>query len=136
MVTVTTANGTSDIVPNFTYVSPNSPGGPTSPPAPGPGGTTTYTLHARWTLLTWTGNPGVNVSDAIRGTGVPGATDLSVRISAIFLWDAATSIWKAYFTGAEVIPGANDFTQLTPGAVYWVAIQGTGQVPWVVQAPP
>lgn len=136
VVTVTTANGTSDIVPNFTYVSPNTPGGSTSPPAPGPGGTTSYTLHSRWTLLTWTGSAGVPVSDAIRGVGVPGATDLSGRISALFQWDAAGAVWKAYFTGAEGIPGATDFTQLTPGAVYWVAIQGTGQVPWVVLAPP
>ncbi|MEO8540739.1 MAG: IPT/TIG domain-containing protein [bacterium] len=135
VVTVTTANGTSDIVPNFTYTSPNSPGGSTAPPAPGAGGTTSYTLHARWTLLTWTGNPGVSVSDAIRGTGVPGATDLSQRITAIYLWDAAGSVWKGYFTGADGIPGANDFSQLTPGAVYWVAIQGTGQVEWVVVAP-
>ncbi len=136
VISITTVNGTSDIVPNFTYVSPTGPGGGTAPPAPGPGGTTTYTLHARWTLLTWTGNPGVNVSDAVRGSGVPGAADLSFRISAVYLWDAATATWKAYFTGAEGIPGATDFTQFTPGAVYWVAIQGTGQVPWVVMAPP
>lgn len=136
VISVTTANGTSDIVPNFTYVSPNGPGGGTAPPPPGPGGTTTYTLHSRWTLLTWTGNPGVSVSDAIRGTGVPGANDLSQRISAVYLWDAATATWKAYFTGAEGVPGATDFTQFTPGAVYWVAVQGTGQVPWVVMAPP
>lgn len=136
VISVTTANGTSDIVPNFTYVSPNAPGGGTAPPAPGPGGTTTYTLHTRWTLLTWTGNPGVAVSDAIRGSGVPGATDLSQRITAVFLWDAANAVWKAYFTGADNIPGATDFTQFTPGAVYWVAVQGTGQVPWVVLTPP
>mgnify|MGYP000860389921 CR=1 FL=1 len=136
VISVTTANGTSDLVPNFTYVSPNGPGGGTAPPAPGPGGTTTYTLHTRWTLLTWTGNPGVAVSDAIRGSGVPGATDLSQRITAVFLWDAASATWKAYFTGADGIPGATDFSQFTPGAVYWVAVQGTGQVPWVVLAPP
>ncbi len=135
VVSVTTANGTSDLVPNYTYVSPNQPGGSTSPPAPGPGGTTTYTLHARWTLLTWTGNPGVSVSDAIRGSGVPGATDLSGRISAVYQWDAVNAVWKAYFTGAEGVPGATDFSQFTSGAVYWVAIQGTGQVPWVVIAP-
>ena len=135
VISVTTANGTSDIVPNFTYVSPNAPGGGTAPPAPGPGGTTTYTLSARWTLLTWTGGSNVAVSDAIRGTGVPGAADLSQRITAVFLWDASEAAWKAYFTGAEGIPGASDFSQFTAGAVYWVAVQGTGQVPWVVATP-
>ncbi len=135
VVTVSTINGTSDIVPNYTYISPNQPGGPTTPPPPGAGGTTTYTLTFRWTLLTWTGVDNANASDAIRGTGVAGATDLSGRISALYLWDPATSTYKAYFTGAEGVPGANDFSTLKLGAVYWVAITGTGQAPWVVKTP-
>jgi hypothetical protein len=132
---VQTINGTSEIVPNYTYVSPNAPGGGTAPPAPGPGGTTTYTLTSRWTLLTWTGLNGAPVSDSIRGTGVPLGTDLSGRISALYLWNAETSLYQAYFTGAEGIPGANDFATFTQGAVYWVAILGTGQVPWLVNTP-
>jgi hypothetical protein len=135
VVTISTINGTSEIVPNYTYISPNQPGGPTTPPPPGPGGTTTYTLTFRWTLLTWTGLDNTPASDAIRGTGVAGGTDLSARISALYLWDPATSSYKAYFTGAESIPGANDFANLKLGAVYWVAIVGTGQVPWVVKVP-
>ena len=133
VVTVQTVNGTSDIMANYTYVSGNSGG--TSPPAPGAPGTSTYMLSARWTLLTWTGPTGVNVSDAVRGTGISGGTDLSARISAIFQWDPATSSYKAYFTGAESVPGASDFSQFTQGAVYWVAILGTGQVPWVAKGP-
>ena len=135
VVVVQTANGTSEIAPNYTYVSPGGPGGGTSQPPPSIPGTTSYTLSARWTLLTWTGFSDSSVSDAIRGTGVPGGSDLSSRISAIYLWDAETSTYKAYFTGAEAIPGANDFSTFTAGAVYWVAILGTGQVQWVVKTP-
>ena len=135
VVTVSTLNGTSDIVPNFTYISPGGTGGGSAPPAPSPGGTMTLTLYSRWTLITWTGPAGVFVSDAIRGTGVPGGTDLSGRISAVYLWNVNTATWLGYFTGGEGIPGAQDFSQFTPGAVYWVAILGTGQLSWVVRAP-
>ena len=134
VVTVQTVNGTSEILPNYTYVSGNGPGGGTAPPAPGAPGTNTYTLSPRWTLLTWSGSSGVIVSDAVRGVGISGATDLSARISAIYQWDPATSSYKAYFTGAEGIPGASDFSQFTEGAVYWVAIMGTGEVSWVVKS--
>lgn len=133
VVVVTTQNGSSDIVPNYTYVSPTgSGGGSTAPPAPGPGGTESYTLTSRWSLLTWTGRDGMSVSDAIRGTGVPGATDLTARITAIFQWDATTSTWKAYFAGGDGVPGASDFSTMATGTVYWVAISGEGTVPWVI----
>jgi hypothetical protein len=133
VVLVTTQNGTSDIVPNYTYVSPSGTGGGSSaPPAPGPGGNESYTLTYRWSLLTWTGRNGMNVSDAVHGTGVPGASDLSNRITALFQWDAVADTWRAYFVGGDSVPGASDFTTLTQGAVYWVAISGEGVVPWVV----
>lgn len=133
VVVVTTQNGSSEIVPNYTYVSPSgSGGGSTAPPAPGPGGTESYTLTSRWSLLTWTGRDGMSVSDAVRGAGVPGASDLTARITAIFLWDATTSTWKAYFAGSDGVPGASDFSTMATGAVYWVAISGEGTVPWVV----
>jgi hypothetical protein len=135
VVTVNTLNGTSDIVPNFTYISPNGPGGGTAPPAPGAGGTATYTLSPRWTLLTWTGLNNASITDAIRGTGVPGGSDHSAVISAIYLYDSATATYKAYFTGAEGIPGAIDITQFVAGSVYWVAILGTSPVQWVVNVP-
>lgn len=133
VVLVTTQNGTSDIVPNYTYVSPSGTGGGSSaPPAPGPGGNESYTLTYRWSLLTWTGRDGMNVSDAVHGTGVPGASDLSNRITALFQWDAVADTWRAYFVGGDSVPGASDFTTLAQGAVYWVAISGEGVVPWVV----
>ena len=135
VVVVQTVNGTSEIVPNYTYVSPSGPGGGTAPPAPSPAGTNSYTLTSRWTLMTWTGMQDAPVTESIRGTGVPGASDLSSRISAIYLWDPATSTYKAHFTGSEGVPGANDFTTFTQGAVYWVAILGTGQATWVVKTP-
>jgi hypothetical protein len=133
VVVVTTPNGSSEIVPNYTYVSPTgSGGGSTAPPPPSPGGTESYTLTSRWSLLTWTGRDGMSVNDAIRGTGVPGASDLSARITAIFQWDAPSSSWKAFFVGSDGVPGASDFSTMTTGAVYWVAISGEGTVPWVV----
>ena len=133
VVLVSTQNGTSDIVPNYTYVSPTGTGGGSSaPPAPSPGGNESYTLTSRWSLLTWTGRNGMSVSDAVHGTGVPGAVDLSGRITALFQWDAVADTWRAYFVGSDSVPGASDFTTLTQGAVYWVAISGEGAVPWVV----
>ncbi len=133
VVLVSTQNGTSDIVPNYTYVSPTGTGGGSSaPPAPSPGGNESYTLTSRWSLLTWTGRNGMSVSDAVHGTGVPGAVDLSGRITALFQWDAVADTWRAYFVGGDSVPGASDFTTLTQGAVYWVAISGEGAVPWVV----
>jgi hypothetical protein len=135
VVTVNTVNGTSQIVTNYTYVSPNTPGGPTTPPAPPSGGTQAYTLTARWTLITWTGMPNASILNAVRGTGVPGGVDLSDRISAFYLYDPQSGGYKAYFTGAEGIPGANDISQFVIGAVYWVAITGTGQLQWVINVP-
>lgn len=133
VVVITTQNGSSEIVPNYTYVSPTgSGGGSTAPPAPGPGGTESYTLTSRWSLMTWTGRDGMSVSDAVRGTGVPGANDLSTRITAIFQWDATAATWKAYFVGGDGVPGASDFSTMAIGAVYWVAISGEGTVPWVI----
>ncbi len=133
VVLVSTQNGTSDIVPNYTYVSPSGTGGGSSaPPAPSPGGNESYTLTSRWSLLTWTGRNGMSVSDAVHGTGVPGASDLSGRITALFEWDATADTWRAYFVGGDGVPGASDFNTLTQGTVYWVAISGEGIVPWVV----
>ena len=132
VVTVTTTNGTSDIVPNFTYKSSGSGGG-TTPPPPGPAGTIAYSLTFRWTLLTWFGRDGIAVGDALRGYPPTAGSDITTRISAIFRWDAANAVYKGYFTLAEGIPGANDFTTLTRGAVYWVATISLGDTTWTVQ---
>lgn len=134
VVSVTTPNGTSALSENFTYVSPSGSGGSTSPPAPSPVGTETYVLTFRWTLLSWGGLDNTPVENAIRGSGTPGAVDLSHRVTAIFEWDATTQAWKAYFPGATGVPGAADFTTFKMGAVYWVAINGEGTLNWVIPA--
>ena len=132
VVTVTTSNGTSDIVANFTYKSSGS-GGSTTPPPPGPAGIITYSLTFRWTLLTWFGRDGIAVGDALRGSPPTAASDVTTRVSAIFRWDAENLVYKGYFTLAEGIPGANDFSTLTRGAVYWIATVSPGEVAWTVQ---
>ena len=135
VVSVTTANGTSAIAVNFTYVSPSSSGGGTSPPAPSPIGTQTYTLTFRWTLLSWGGVDGVSVENVLRGIGTPGGVDIAHRVTAVFEWDATEQAWKAYFPGATGIPGGADFTSFRAGRVYWVAINGSGTLNWIVPAP-
>lgn len=134
VVTVTTPNGTSEIVQNYTYTRPDgaAPGDPTTPPAPGPGGTAAYILSQRWTLLTWGGKDTMPVADAIRGVGIPGAIDLTYRIGAVYQWDPAAMGWKGYFTGSDGVPGAIDFNLLAKGGIYWVAITGEGDATWVV----
>ena len=139
VVTVTTTNGTSEIAANFTYKSPSSGTGGTggtggtAPPAPGPAGTITYTLTFRWTLLTWSGRDGIAIGDALRGFPPTAGSDVTSKLSAIFRWDAANSVYRGYFVGSEGIPGANDFTTLTTGAIYWISIITPGQVQWTVQ---
>ena len=135
VVTVTTTNGTSDIVPNFTYKSPSSGGGTggAAPPPPGPAGTISYSLTFRWTLFTWFGRDGISIGDALRGYPPSAGSDITTRISAIFRYDAENAVYKGYFTLAEGIPGANDFSTLTRGAVYWVATVAPGEVPWTAQ---
>ena len=133
VVTVTTSNGTSDIVANFTYKSSSGSGGSTTPPPPGPAGIITYSLTFRWTLLTWFGRDGIAVGDALRGSPPTAASDVTTRVSAIFRWDAENLVYKGYFTLAEGIPGANDFSTLTRGAVYWIATVSPGEVAWTVQ---
>ncbi len=133
VVTVVTPNGTTDIVPNYTYVTPANGGGGSAPPAPDTAGLATYSLSYRWSLLTWTGKDTVPVLQALRGTGVPGATDISSRVGAVYQWDGATVTWKAYFTGADGIPGAVDFNVLVKGAVYWIALVSPGGASWTFQ---
>ena len=132
VVTVTSTNGTSDILPNFTYRSSTSGGG-TTPPPPGPAGTFAYSLTFRWTLITWFGRDGISVGDALRGSPPTASSDITSRVSAIYRWDAENSVYKGYFTFAEGIPGANDFSTLTRGAVYWIATLFPGETVWTVQ---
>ncbi len=134
VVSITTANGTSAIAENFTYVSPSGPGGGTSPPAPSPVGTEINVLTFRWTLMTWGGLNNTPIENALRGIGTPGGVDISHRVTAIFEWDVTNQVWKAYFPGAAGVPGAADFTVFAMGSVYWVAINGEGTLNWVIPA--
>ena len=147
ILAVTSNSGTSDLAQNFTY-EPTVPGPPGGGGGPGGGGTggggtgggvtlppptgqmVTYELHFRWTLIVWRGADGMSVRTALGGAD---GKDVSGKVSALFTWDAGTNAWHAYFTGAEDIPGASDFTTLTRGAVYWVAIVPPGPATWTVK---
>ena len=60
---------------------------------------------------------------------------MSASIVAIFEWDPVTQTWKANFPGSQGVPGAADFTTMTQGAVYWVAIAAEGERQWAVPVP-
>lgn len=131
---VTSPNGTNPIVQNFTYGAPTGDGGgsgggtvtpPSKPPAgvavsempPATGQGVTYTLNPRWTLVFWGGQDNVALPQAL-GPAIG-------RVTAIYMWDGQLSKWLGYFTGNGPVPGANDFTSLFRGVVYWVAIDGS-----------
>jgi hypothetical protein len=141
ILAVTSSSGTSDLAQNFTYeptVSGPPGGGGTGGGGTGGGGElppptgqmVTYELHFRWTLVVWRGADGMSVRTALGGAD---GKDVSGQVSALFTWDAGANAWHAYFTGAEEIPGASDFTTLTRGAVYWVAIVPPGPAAWTVK---
>jgi hypothetical protein len=85
--------------------------------------TTTYTLHFRWSLITWPGENAIAVGTAI--TGLTGVT-------AIYGWDGVTQSWAAYFPDGVGVPGANDLVSLTNGQAYWIAIAGPNSVAWTI----
>ncbi|MGE0571685.1 MAG: beta strand repeat-containing protein [Dehalococcoidia bacterium] len=122
-VVVTTASGSSpQTAPSqFTYA--------------GTPGTISYTLTFRWTLLTWMGIDGLAVDAAVKGLESPdvaATNDVSGRVTAIFFWDSTNQRWLAWFPNASNVPGANDFTTLRKGQVYFFAINGAGSTTWVV----
>lgn len=102
----------------------------------------TYTLYPRWTLFPWNG-PTMNALDAIEGHESPDDTrtnDISDRVSAIFYWNAAgtgcpsgqSQCWFAFFPDGVGIPGANDFSNLVTGQIYWISIDGSGSQTWTI----
>lgn len=130
-VIVTTTAGASPDNANdsFTYTSGQAP-------------VYTYTLYPRWTLITWNG-PTKNAMDAIKGQESPAdsrTNDISGRVSAIFYWNAAgtgcpagqSQCWFAFFPSGVGIPGANDFSSLVTGQIYWVSIDGSGSQTWTI----
>ena len=97
--------------------------------------TTTYTLSVRWSLIVWQGTNGMSVAAALKGLETPdnpATNDVSGRVTAIFRWDGGSQTWKGYFPGSEGVPGANDFSTLTKGEAYWIAINGTSSTTWTV----
>lgn len=134
-LTVTTPNGTSAIVQNFTYLplSAGSGGNTGGPPAgsggsvqlpPPTGAPVTYTLNFQWTLIIWRGADGVSVGDALKGpTG-----DITSKVSAIYAWDPVHAAWLGYFTGYGGLPGVTSLTTLSRGGVYWIALAQPGSV--------
>jgi hypothetical protein len=96
----------------------------------------TYTLNYRWTLLVWQGKDGISVVDALKGRESPdnpATNDIYARVTAIYRWNAVGQRWEGNFPGSESVPGANDFTTLSKGTVYWLAIRSPGPVTWQVQ---
>ncbi|MGH2634045.1 MAG: IPT/TIG domain-containing protein, partial [Tepidiformaceae bacterium] len=138
-LTVTTPNGTSGIVQNFTYLPISAGGGGGSggtgggPPAgnggavqlpPPTGATVTYTLNFRWTLIIWRGADGASIAAALNGlTG-----DITAKVSSVYMWDPTQAMWFAYFTGSDGMPGATSMTTFARGGVYWISLTQPGSV--------
>jgi hypothetical protein len=120
-VRVTTGSGTSPntSADNFTNTS-------ASP-------TITYTLYFRFTLIVWTGPNGISALAALKGQenpDNPATNNVSTLVGAIWRFDATTQTFKGYFPGSDGVPGANDFTTLTTGVGYFVALLNPGTVTW------
>jgi hypothetical protein len=127
-VIVTSPNGQSEIVANFTYTTGNGTPTPTGSPLPGvpptSGSPVSYALNFRWTLFTWIGPEGIAVASALKGQP-QGGPDITARVAGIFTWDADQKVWLAYFPGtAGAPPRASDFSNFQRGRTYWIAING------------
>lgn len=95
--------------------------------------TVTYTLFFRFTLIVWTGPNGASALAALKGQESPdnpATNNVSSLVGAIWRFDAATQTFKGYFPGSDGVPGANDFTTLTNGVGYFVALLNPGTVTW------
>lgn len=88
-----------------------------------------YELFFRWTDVPWLSGNGVDIMDSLAGnTSSDG--DLTSRVTAFYSWDGDAQAWDAFFPSGIGIPGANDFSTLTMGTVYWVAINEGPSVTW------
>jgi hypothetical protein len=95
--------------------------------------TVTYTLFFRFTLIVWTGPNGMSALAALRGQETPdnpATNNVSALVGAIWFFQASTQTFKGYFPGSDGVPGANDFTTLTTGAGYFIALLNPGTVTW------
>ena len=100
--------------------------------------TQSYSLSFRWNLITWGGLDNMPVFNALEGRETPDnptTTPITPRVSAVFWWDVTIANWRAYFPNGSAIPGANDLTVMRRGNAYWVAINGSGTVPWNIVSP-
>ncbi|MBI2764948.1 MAG: IPT/TIG domain-containing protein [Chloroflexi bacterium] len=110
-VVVVSPSGTSPVVTadKFTYT----------------GGTVSYTLSFRWSIIVWRGADGISAKVAITGLESPddpATNNVSAIITAIDRWNGTAQKWEAYFPGSDNVPGANDFTVLNNGTAYFIAV--------------
>jgi hypothetical protein len=101
------------------------------------GTTVTYTLYFRFTLIVWTGPNGVSALAALRGLETPdnpNTNNILGLVGAIWRFDASVQLFKGYFPGSDGVPGANDFTTLTTGVGYFIALLNPGTVTWTTLA--
>ena len=93
------------------------------------GATITFQLYFRWTLIAWEGVDGASVATVLKGLESPvddaATNDVSTIITAIYFWDSPIQDYKGYFTSAVNIPGANQFSTMTKGQAYWIAVTVT-----------
>ncbi|MFQ5381469.1 MAG: hypothetical protein ACE5EF_07590 [Dehalococcoidia bacterium] len=78
----------------------------------------------RWALITWPGEDGIAVGDAI--------ASVVDDVTAVYGWDADAQVWLAYFPDGVGVPGANDLATLVQGDAYWIAIAGPDDVTWEI----
>jgi hypothetical protein len=140
VVVVQTPYGSSEIAELFTYTKPGDPvppggggggdgdGDGSGFPVPATGETVTYLLEPGWTFIVWRGVDEIPVRDALMSAD---GRDLTTIVSSIYTYDMDEGRWIGYFTGAENVPGANDFTVLDKDRVYWVAIAISVPVNWL-----
>ena len=88
-----------------------------------------YELFFRWTDVPWLSGNGVDIMESLEANTSPDG-DLTSRVTAFYSWDGANQSWDAFFPSGIGIPGANDFSSLTMGTVYWVAINDGPSVTW------
>ncbi|MGE5594757.1 MAG: Calx-beta domain-containing protein [Hyphomicrobiales bacterium] len=104
--------------------------------------TVTMKLFYRWSLLPYTGKT-MDALAALKGLESPdnpATNDVSDEVTAIYRWNPTGAgcpagqdqCWDAFFPEGVGVPGANDFTTMVNGEIYWIAIEGPGDIDWTV----
>ncbi|HET9321340.1 MAG TPA: hypothetical protein VFO27_16240, partial [Bryobacteraceae bacterium] len=81
------------------------------------------TLSPGWNNVLYTGAPGA-VATALAA--------LSGNLSAVLIWDSLGQRWHQYYPGN---PDSSDLQSLTPGQVYWIAVQSAATLPGGLASP-